>query len=520
MKNIVVLAGSFNPITKAHRAVLESAVNRIGADLGLFVITNNSYLNKKIIVDRKSKRPFILSEEAREEMISSLNDMYPKLKFGGKELGGESPSTYKTFKAIQRKYKGYKIHYLIGADKLAGIPNWSNAAEIIDEFGIIVFPRAGIDLDGLIGNNELLKNNKNNIIKLDEIDEIANISSTKLRELFFNDQDYSIMMDEGPYNVMKKYTPSDFKELSAEDMIKSTLIYGGRFSGNLARKLVYNENTRLFNSWDNTRFGDKAIKVNNTRVYSTSFNVNSDNCYDTVFSCVNSDCADVALDLINEGLNPAILNLASNTMPCGGYRDGTNAQEESLCYMSTLSQSLLQFANAKLKIFKESNLINIPNVYPLDINYGGIYSPNVVFFRNNIDKYYSLRENIFECGIISVASLANTDYLKYCDDDSKYFNGDLLNNKGIEIEKNKIRTILRIGLDNNHDSLILGAFGCGVYHLDCNQVVNLFNEVFNEIEFKNKFKKIVFAIYEGAGSSRRIVGENGKFKPFYDIFKK
>ena len=31
-------------------------------------------------------------------------------------------------------------------------------------------------------------------------------------------------------------------------------------------------------------------------------------------------------------------------------------------------------------------------------------------------------------------------------------------------------------------------------------------------------KKLVFAIYEGKGSSRKIVGKEGKFKAFYDIF--
>ena len=31
-------------------------------------------------------------------------------------------------------------------------------------------------------------------------------------------------------------------------------------------------------------------------------------------------------------------------------------------------------------------------------------------------------------------------------------------------------------------------------------------------------KKLVFDIYEGKGSSRKIVGKEGKFKAFYDIF--
>ena len=31
--------------------------------------------------------------------------------------------------------------------------------------------------------------------------------------------------------------------------------------------------------------------------------------------------------------------------------------------------------------------------------------------------------------------------------------------------------------------------------------------------------EIVFAIFEGKGSSRKVVGKEGKFKVFYDIFK-
>ena len=79
----------------------------------------------------------------------------------------------------------------------------------------------------------------------------------------------------------------------------------------------------------------------------------------------------------------------------------------------------------------------------MDINYGGIYSPNVNFFRNNIDKYYTLRENPFNCSVISVASLSNRQKNEWTNDESKYFdNNGLLTKEGQEIESNKIRTIL------------------------------------------------------------------------------
>ena len=40
---ITVLFGSFNPLTNAHVAAMKTAVEAIGADLGLFVAANGQY---------------------------------------------------------------------------------------------------------------------------------------------------------------------------------------------------------------------------------------------------------------------------------------------------------------------------------------------------------------------------------------------------------------------------------------------------------------------------------------------
>ena len=149
--------------------------------------------------------------------------------------------------------------------------------------------------------------------------------------------------------------------------------------------------------------------------------------------------------------------------------------------MSTLSQSLYQFANPKLKYFKDANVAHIPDVYPMDINFGGIYSPNVCFFRNNLSEHYSLKEKPFVCSIVTVASLSNRETNDYTNDESMYFdNNGYLTSEGKEIEKNKIRTIYRIALDNNHDSIVLGAFGCGVNRLHPEEVSKLFKEIVEE----------------------------------------
>ena len=313
-----------------------------------------------------------------------------------------------------------------------------------------------------------------------------------------------------------KININDYINDHSQNIIDDLIDNGGMYGPSNARKLIYKYNTNLFNN--NEFFKSIKSEITKAKVYKKEFKVITKKQYETTTDCINEDCAKVGYNLIKEGYNPVILNLASNVKPCGGYDKGTSAQEESLCYMSTLSQSLYQFGNIKLKCVKECGVKNIPGVYPLDINYGGVYSPNVLFFRNNIDKKYSMRENPFFCSIVTVASLSNKIRNEYTVDENKYCNEDgTLNSEGLEIEQNKIRTIYRIALDNNHDSIVLGAFGCGVYNLLPKEISKLFYDILQEEEFKNKFKKVVFAIYE---RKRRgiVIGKEGKFKPFYDLF--
>ena len=66
MKKMLVVTGSFNPITKAHFLLMKNALDKINGDIGLFVITNDAYLHKKMIADSKTPSSFILSEEIRK----------------------------------------------------------------------------------------------------------------------------------------------------------------------------------------------------------------------------------------------------------------------------------------------------------------------------------------------------------------------------------------------------------------------------------------------------------------------
>lgn len=83
--------------------------------------------------------------------------------------------------------------------------------------------------------------------------------------------------------------------------------------------------------------------------------------------------------------------------------------------------------------------------------------------------------------------------------------------------KRKIRTILRIALDNNHTKLVLGALGCGAFKNPPSHVARLFKEVLEEPEFIGAFEEICFAILDD-GNSGRDHNPNGNLKPFADVF--
>ena len=139
--------------------------------------------------------------------------------------------------------------------------------------------------------------------------------------------------------------------------------------------------------------------------------------------------------------------------------------------------------------------------------FGGIYSPNVVFFRESENKGYALSDAPFTAAVISVAAISHPRL----DESGRMFA------KEVQQTMDKIRTILRIGLEFGHDALVLGALGCGAFANPPAQMARLFHEVFEEPEFKDQYRKIVFAILEDRNSKRN--SAEGNFIPFKKEFE-
>ena len=220
----------------------------------------------------------------------------------------------------------------------------------------------------------------------------------------------------------------------------------------------------------------------------------------------DKDCVLAAKELIDAGYNPAMLNLADLYTPGGLVEYGSGAQEENLCRRSNLIVSLYPFSASRIRQYPDIGLIRKEEQYPMDERFGGIYSGIVTFFRGP-ESTGSQLEAPYNIPVISVAALSGprigADGLMYPEETA--------------ITLEKMRTILRIGQANFHDSLVLSAMGCGAFANPPAHIAKLFHQVIEEDEFRNKFKLIDFAILDGyrTGLSHN---PEGNLKPFQREF--
>jgi len=204
----------------------------------------------------------------------------------------------------------------------------------------------------------------------------------------------------------------------------------------------------------------------------------------TQITVVSDDCLDTAHKWVEEGLSVTVLNMANRQNPGGGVIYGAGAQEEYLFRCSNYYLSLFQFVHyAHMYGCHTRN----DGKYPLDRDYGGIYTPEVTIFRANEKNGYALIQNPWKVNMIAVAGMNHPEL-------------ETINGKSriiprlAEGVKNKIRTIFRIALDNNQRNLVLGAIGCGAFGNPPEHVAELFRDVLCEPEFRVFFNRICFAV--------------------------
>ena len=191
----------------------------------------------------------------------------------------------------------------------------------------------------------------------------------------------------------------------------------------------------------------------------------------------------------------AVLNLANETTPGGGWLNGALAQEEALCYRSSLSLSL------------HSSHYPIPT-------FSALYSPRVLLIRDAMANGHDLLYpntapwDLPVFGVISLAALKRP-VLSHA---GKYF----ANREDRRITKEKIRVVLRVSVRRGHTKIVLGALGCGAFGNPPEEVAQCFKEVFTEDEFTGGWwEDVVFAVLDNERGDQGGKEGSGNFGIFY-----
>lgn len=204
---------------------------------------------------------------------------------------------------------------------------------------------------------------------------------------------------------------------------------------------------------------------------------------ETIVQVTNETTLGAAHRLVHRGLQSLALNFANGKTPGGGFLNGARAQEETLCRSSALYATL-----EGDKMYEAHAKRSQP-----DSTEWAIYSPDVPVFRQDdgtvLDHYWFL-------SFISCAA-------PYAPSVGQPISGNLL--------QKRIDRILEIARAYGHISLVLGAWGCGVFANDPYRTARDFRYAL-EFTFSGAFAEVVFAITDWS-PDRKYLG------PFREIFR-
>ncbi|MCR5121928.1 MAG: TIGR02452 family protein [Ruminococcus sp.] len=171
---------------------------------------------------------------------------------------------------------------------------------------------------------------------------------------------------------------------------------------------------------------------------------------------------------------PLVMNFANAHVAGGGFKLGANAQEEALCRCSTLYASISSSKAAEMYRYNNTHLSAVESDYML-------LSPEVCVFR---DTESGLLKEPFRAAVITVPA------------PNKRGAAMLAGEKKIAAAMTRrIRIMLRIAAKNKFRSLVLGAWGCGAFGNQPENVAQYFKTVIIGEEYGKCFDEICFAIY-------------------------
>jgi uncharacterized protein (TIGR02452 family) len=219
--------------------------------------------------------------------------------------------------------------------------------------------------------------------------------------------------------------------------------------------------------------------VNNTKLFRPEEleelvdSIKKENNFQTQYEVTNETTLDAARRLVKEGVADVLcLNFASAKNPGGGFLGGAVAQEECIARASGLYPCLLtamEYYNYHRKVGT--------GLYSDHM----IYSPAVPILKDEGGQELDAPV----CVTIITSPAVNAGVIMR-DEGGK-------TDKIAPVMRVRIEKLLALCLSRKHTTLVLGAWGCGVFKNDPEEISQLFSEALTG-KFANQFQRVVFAV--------------------------
>lgn len=130
-----IFGGSFDPVHLGHLLVAQAAVEELGLDRLFFVPTAQSPFKPETPHAPAAERARLLRLALAGQTHYEVDDQ--EIKRGGVSY------TIDTLRDYARRFPQARLFYLIGADNLAKLPVWREAAELARLAEFVTIPRPG-----------------------------------------------------------------------------------------------------------------------------------------------------------------------------------------------------------------------------------------------------------------------------------------------------------------------------------------------------------------------------------------
>ncbi|GAA3824749.1 TIGR02452 family protein [Streptomyces phyllanthi] len=206
---------------------------------------------------------------------------------------------------------------------------------------------------------------------------------------------------------------------------------------------------------------------------------------DTVFEVTGESSLEAARRLVREGdpradSQVAVLNFASARNPGGGFLNGAQAQEEALCRASALYACVRE-----VRAFYDHHRAHRDPLYTDRV----IHAPAVPVFRDDRGR---LRDEPYTAGFLTSAAPNASVVLRTAPERAR----ELPRAIAVRAER-----VLETAAACGYRRLVLGAWGCGVFGNDPEQVAGAFRKLLVGGRFEGYFAHVVFGVLDRTAGS-------------------